>query len=150
MYGFYQVFEERSFSNISMTQTTASMALNIHLEYYMAGLYGLLRPADLIQNHRLEMGTKKLPLPDAAKDLYTLWATPLADSINEQFETTAGGVLLNCASEEYFNVIPLKKLDGNISVVTCVFLDGGKVKSVYAKRARGMMARFACGYCVIL
>lgn len=48
------------------------------------------------------------------------------------------------ASEEYFKAIPVHKLDDKIKVITCVFLDGGKVKSVYAKRARGLMARYVC------
>ena len=113
---------------------------------FLSGLYGLLRPCDAIQSHRLEMGTKGLPFPDGVKSLYDYWGHEVAKTINKHFDDSSSscpGVLLNCASEEYFKVVDRSKLDEErIKVVDCVFLDGDKVVSVYAKRARGLMSRF--------
>ena len=115
---------------------------------FLSGLYGLLRPCDIIQNHRLEMGTKGLPLPGNCESLYDYWGHHVAKSINEHFDaasssSTTPGLLLNCASEEYFKVVDRSLLDGDkIKIVNCIFQDNGKVVSVYAKRARGLMSRF--------
>ena len=116
---------------------------------FLSGLYGLLRAGDLIQNHRLEMGTtfKGLSLPSNAKTLYEYWASTIAENITTTLKPNNTGayvgMLLNCASEEYFKVIDTAAIAASgCQIVTCVFTDKGKVVSVYAKRARGLMARF--------
>ncbi len=111
----------------------------------LSGLYGLLRPLDLLQPYRLEMGTR---LQNArGKDLYAFWGERITSALNAQLAAKKRGarVLVNCASEEYFKSVKPKLLDA--SVVTPVFEDwkGGRYKiiSFHAKRARGLMARFA-------
>lgn len=110
----------------------------------LSGLYGLLRPLDLLQPYRLEMGTK---FPNArGKDLYAFWGERITTALNEQFRRRRGArVLVNCASEEYFRSVKPKLLD--VPVVSPVFEDwkGGRYKiiSFHAKRARGLMARYA-------
>lgn len=105
---------------------------------------GILRPLDLIQPYRLEMGQKFAN--SRGKDLYAFWGPTLAAAINRQFDaagpTTGSKVLVNLASQEYFKSIPLDALDDDVQVVDCVFQDDGKVKSVYAKRARGLIVRY--------
>lgn len=112
----------------------------------LCGLYGILRPLDLIQAYRLEMGQK---LANArGKDLYAFWGSILAESINEAFkspekqEEPTHKVLVNVASQEYFKSIARSALDEDIRVLDCVFQDNGTIKSVYAKRARGLMCRY--------
>ncbi|MGL4767770.1 MAG: peroxide stress protein YaaA [Formosimonas sp.] len=105
----------------------------------LSGLYGILRPLDLMHAYRLEMGTA---LANAkGRDLYAFWGTRLAEHLNAELAAHAQPYLINLASEEYFKAVPLKAL--RHPVIQPVFLDGGKVVSFYAKRARGMMARFA-------
>lgn len=105
----------------------------------LSGLYGLLRPLDLMLPYRLEMGTA-LPNP-RGKDLYAFWGDALTEAINE----LNPGVIVNLASNEYFKAVNLKRL--TCPVITPVFEDwsGGKYKivSFYAKRARGLMVRWA-------
>ncbi|MGN6231422.1 MAG: peroxide stress protein YaaA [Trinickia sp.] len=111
----------------------------------LSGLYGLLRPLDLLQPYRLEMGTR-LPNP-RGKDLYAFWGERITDALNVQLRRSksAERVLVNCASTEYFKSVRPRRLDAR--VVTPVFEDwkGGRYKiiSFHAKRARGLMARFA-------
>ena len=109
----------------------------------LSGLYGLLRPLDLIHPYRLEMGTK-LATP-AGKDLYAFWGETITQALNAELAATKSAALVNLASEEYFKSVKPKLLA--VPVVTPVFEDwkNGKYKiiSFYAKRARGMMARFA-------
>ena len=108
----------------------------------ISGLYGVLRPLDLIQPYRLEMGIK-LGNPKG-KDLYSYWTDIITSYFIEELKTHSDKTLVNLASNEYSSVIDRKKLDGRI--VTPVFRDYSrgsyKVVMVYAKRARGMMARF--------
>lgn len=109
----------------------------------LSGLYGLLKPLDLIQPYRLEMGTKLDNL--RGKDLYAFWGTQLAEALNAQLAGEDDPVVVNLASEEYFKAIKPKLLKAR--VMQPVFEDwkGGKFKiiSFYAKRARGLMARYA-------
>lgn len=109
----------------------------------LSGLYGLLRPLDLIHPYRLEMGTR-LPNP-RGKDLYTFWGDTITEALNRQLHDTGSTALVNLASEEYFKAVKPKKLAA--PVITPVFEDwkNGKYKiiSFFAKRARGMMARYA-------
>ena len=113
----------------------------------LSGLYGVLRPLDLMQAYRLEMGTR-LANP-RGKNLYEFWGERITDELNRLLarEEEAGRerVLVNLASDEYFKSVKPKKLKGRI--VTPVFEDwkGGRYKiiSFYAKRARGLMSRYA-------
>lgn len=109
----------------------------------LSGLYGMLRPLDLMQPYRLEMGTKLAnPL---GKDLYAFWGSEITEALNGELAAQKTPVLVNLASEEYFKVVKPKLLKAQ--VVAPVFEDwkGGKYKiiSFYAKRARGLMARYA-------
>ena len=117
----------------------------------LSGLYGVLRPLDLMQPYRLEMGTAlKVGRPD---NLYQYWAKTIAPYLNERLDADAQGadgrVVVNLASQEYFKSVNPKLL--NARVVECVFEDlsgdgqagSFKVISFFAKKARGMMARFA-------
>lgn len=109
----------------------------------LCGLYGILRPLDLIQAYRLEMGQKLAN--SRGKDLYAFWGSILAECINEAFkkqEEPTHKVLVNVASQEYFKSIARSALDEDILVLDCVFHDDGAIKSVYAKRARGLMCRY--------
>ncbi|NWA60354.1 peroxide stress protein YaaA [Pantoea sp. B9002] len=108
----------------------------------LSGLYGLLRPLDLMQPYRLEMGIK-LANP-AGKDLYGFWGDLLTEKLNEAIAEQGDDVLINLASDEYFKAIKPKKL--NAELIKPVFLDekNGKFKviSFYAKKARGLMSRY--------
>jgi cytoplasmic iron level regulating protein YaaA (DUF328/UPF0246 family) len=109
----------------------------------LSGLYGVLRPLDYMQPYRLEMGTQ---LANAhGKNLYEFWGAQIAEHLNTRLEKSAQPVVINLASVEYFKAVDLKTL--NARVVDCVFEEfkGGKYKivSFHAKRARGLMARFA-------
>ncbi|MCE9681462.1 peroxide stress protein YaaA [Halomonas alkalisoli] len=106
----------------------------------LSGLYGLLRPLDLIQPYRLEMGTR---LPNhAGKDLYAFWRETLTPALDRAVAESGTPVLVNLASNEYFKAIDAKRLDAR--VITPVFKDekngSYKIISFYAKKARGLMA----------
>ena len=107
----------------------------------LSGLYGLLRPLDLMQAYRLEMGTKFAN--QRGGDLYSFWDGIITAELNEQL-TDADAVLLNLASNEYFKAVKQKNIRARI--VTPVFMDSkdGKYKiiSFFAKKARGLMAAF--------
>ncbi len=107
----------------------------------LSGLYGILRPLDLMQPYRLEMGTK-LPNPQG-KDLYAFWKQTVAPALNKDLDKK-DPVLLNLASDEYFKSVDTKLLKAR--VVQPVFQDfkNGQYKiiSFFAKKARGLMARY--------
>lgn len=116
----------------------------------LSGLYGVLRPLDYMQPYRLEMGTQ---LPNAhGKNLYAFWGSRIAEHLNARLKSEVAPVLVNLASQEYFKAVDLKTL--KVRVIDCVFEDckGGqyKVISFHAKRARGLMARFAATQRVVL
>lgn len=108
----------------------------------LSGLYGLLRPLDLMQPYRLEMGTK-LANPRGT-NLYQFWGGIITDRLNEALAAQGDNILINLASNEYFKAVKPKQLNGE--VITPVFKDckNGqyKVISFYAKKARGLMARY--------
>lgn len=108
----------------------------------LSGLYGLLRPLDLMQAYRLEMGTK-LDINEH-KNLYQFWDARITSKLNEALNKQGDNVLVNLASNEYFKSVKLKSL--NAEVYTPIFQDckNGqyKVISFYAKKARGLMARY--------
>lgn len=109
----------------------------------LSGLYGLLRPFDLMQAYRLEMGTPFAYSP-AKKNLYQFWGPKIALQLNEHAESIGTDTLLNLASQEYFKAVQLKTL--RLKVKQCDFLDGDgnqyKMISFFAKKARGLMTRF--------
>ncbi|MGL4858454.1 MAG: peroxide stress protein YaaA [Enterobacteriaceae bacterium] len=108
----------------------------------LSGLYGLLRPLDLMQAYRLEMGTR-LANPRGA-DLYAFWGDIITDALNQAIAQQGGEVLINLASDEYFKAVKPAKLAARI--IKPLFLDQKKgqykVISFYAKRARGLMSQF--------
>ncbi|MBY5993440.1 peroxide stress protein YaaA [Ferrimonas balearica] len=108
----------------------------------LSGLYGLLRPLDLMQAYRLEMGTK---LANArGKDLYAFWDHHITEALNAALAAQGDSVLINLASNEYFKAVKPKALEAR--VITPVFKDWKngqyKIISFYAKKARGLMARY--------
>lgn len=109
----------------------------------LSGLYGILKPLDLIQPYRLEMGTKFANR--AGKDLYAFWGETLLEAINAELEAMPRPAVVNLASEEYFKAAVGRKIRG--TVIHPVFEDwkNGRYKiiSFYAKRARGLMTRHA-------
>lgn len=109
----------------------------------LSGLYGVLRPLDWMQPYRLEMGTT-LDNPKG-KNLYKFWGTQIAEYLNERLADEKSPVVINLASQEYFKAVDTKALKAR--VVECVFEDwkGGQYKiiSFFAKKARGLMARYA-------
>lgn len=110
----------------------------------LSGLYGLLRPLDLIQPYRLEMGTSWAVTPKK-KGLYAYWDKRLALAINEQLAAQGDDVLVNLASNEYYKAVAQKHLKAR--VITPAFLDrapSGDYKAImtFAKRARGMMSAY--------
>ncbi len=109
----------------------------------LSGLYGLLRPLDLMQPYRLEMGTKFAN--SRGKNLYAFWGEQLTSALNVLLAQQNCPVLVNLASEEYFSAIQSKQI--HAPIITPIFQDekAGKYKiiSFYAKKARGMMVRYA-------
>ncbi|HHG8771224.1 TPA: peroxide stress protein YaaA [Raoultella planticola] len=108
----------------------------------LSGLYGVLRPLDLMQPYRLEMGIK-LENPNG-KDLYQFWGDVITDTLNQALKAQGDDIVINLASDEYFRSVKTKQLQGQI--IKPVFLDekNGKFKviSFYAKKARGLMSRY--------
>ena len=107
----------------------------------LSGLYGILRPLDLMQPYRLEMGTKLKT--KRGKDLYEFWGSTIANELNKTFQSP-NGILLNLASNEYFRSINQAKI--NARIITPAFMDYKndkyKIISFFAKKARGLMTRF--------
>lgn len=124
-----------SFSERDFTQAQKTLRI-------LSGLYGVLRPLDLMQPYRLEMGTKLKT--DRGRDLYSFWGDQITDQLNADIEASPGArVLVNLASNEYFSSVQPERVDAPI--IAPAFLDsknGGdyKIVSFFAKRARGVMA----------
>lgn len=108
----------------------------------LSGLYGVLRPLDLMQPYRLEMGTK-LANP-RGKDLYAFWGERISGWLNEALAAQGDDVLLNLASKEYFGAVNRKALNARVIDVDFKDMKNGQYKiiSFYAKKARGLMSRF--------
>lgn len=108
----------------------------------LSGLYAVLRPLDLMQAYRLEMGTK-LANPQG-KDLYSFWGDSITEHLNHYMQENGFSTLLNLASNEYFKAVKPSKLQANLVNVDFKDLKNGQYKiiSFYAKKARGMMARY--------
>ncbi|MGI0115664.1 peroxide stress protein YaaA [Zooshikella sp. RANM57] len=124
----------------SFTQEDLQFA-NTHLSI-LSGLYGLLQPLTLIQPYRLEMGTKLANSKE--KSLYDFWQDTITTTIRQQLDKQRDNILVNLASNEYFSAVDKKSL--NADIITPSFKDykNGtyKIISMYAKKARGMMARY--------
>ena len=109
----------------------------------LSGLYGVLRPLDWMQPYRLEMGTALAT--ERGPNLYRFWGPRIADYLNQRLAGQKTPIVVNLASQEYFKAVDRKVLQAR--VIDCVFEDykGGqyKVISFLAKRARGLMARYA-------
>ena len=125
-------------------QTLSAVQLKFAQQHLriISGLYGLLRPLDLMQPYRLEMG---LPFANrSGKNLYEFWGDSITTMLNDQLRKSGTKVLVNLASNEYFRAVQARALEAD--VVTPVFKDlkgdQYKVISFFAKRARGQMARF--------
>lgn len=108
----------------------------------ISGLYGLLKPLDLIKPYRIDMGTS-FATPKG-ENLYNYWGDKITDQLKKNLKDSGGNVLINLASQEYFAAVNAKKLKARI--ITPVFKDRSNDKyvmiSFFAKRARGMMSRF--------
>jgi len=108
----------------------------------LSGLYGVLRPLDLILPYRLEMGTKLETTK--SKNLYEFWGDKITLSINKKLKESNDNIIINLASNEYFKSINTKKL--KVRIITPVFKDfhNGEYKmiTVFAKKARGLMTSF--------
>jgi cytoplasmic iron level regulating protein YaaA (DUF328/UPF0246 family) len=133
------VYEGLDAASLNATQLTYAQS---HLRI-LSGLYGLLRPLDLMQPYRLEMGTR---LDNSrGRNLYAFWGDTLTQALNSIVAAAGTRALINLASDEYFKAVRPKLL--SVPVITPVFEDwkNGKYKiiSFYAKRARGLMARYA-------
>jgi len=108
----------------------------------LSGLHGLLRPLDLIQPYRLEMGTRLATRHGS--NLYQFWGNKVTDNINNALAQQTSKVLLNLASNEYYQVIQAERIEGRILNINFKELRDGKYRfvSFAAKRARGLMARY--------
>jgi cytoplasmic iron level regulating protein YaaA (DUF328/UPF0246 family) len=131
----YRGLDARSLSERDFTHAQKHLRI-------LSGLYGILRPLDLIQPYRLEMGSK---LANArGNDLYDFWSKTVTESLNEDLDGRRSRVIVNLASQEYSKVVDRDLLDA--SVISPSFLDlregGYRVISFFAKRARGLMARW--------
>ncbi|GHF22433.1 UPF0246 protein [Kordiimonas sediminis] len=123
----------------SMSEDDRSFA-NEHIRI-LSGLYGVLRPLDLMQAYRLEMGTKFAT--DRGKNLYDFWGARISSVLNEAVGPDR--VLVNLASGEYFKAVDKKSLNARIITPNFKEISNGQAKivSFFAKKARGMMARYA-------
>jgi len=131
----YQGMDADSFSHDDANFAQAHLRI-------LSGLYGLLRPFDLMQAYRLEMGTKLTNI--RGKDLYAFWGDIITENINNALEEHEDSILINLASQEYFKSIRASKL--NAKIITPIFKEHKngqyKVIGIYAKRARGLMSRY--------
>ena len=109
----------------------------------LSGLYGVLRPLDAIQPYRLEMGARLKTR--RGQSLYDFWGAKIAEALNEAARGQKDKTLVNCASGEYFGAVDRKEL--KLPVLNCRFLEEkageARIISFFAKKARGMLARYA-------
>lgn len=108
----------------------------------LSGLYGLLRPLDLMQPYRLEMGTKLKT--DAGKNLYEFWGLDITEGLNKQLKKIKSDILINLASNEYFKSVKPKSLNAEIITPQFKELKNGEYKmiGIFAKKARGLLSRY--------
>lgn len=134
----YTGFEARTLDPEAIDYAQAHVRL-------LSGLYGLLRPLDLMKPYRLEMGTRWAP--GRARDLYAMWRNRIADALYEDLAELGTDTVVNLASREYWRAVE-GRLPGHVRVIDVRFVErrGGEevFVSFNAKRARGMMARWIC------
>ena len=108
----------------------------------LSGLYGVLRPLDLMQAYRLEMGLKFAN--SGGKNLYEFWGDDITERLNAQLKKTGSAVLVNLASNEYFKAVKVKQLAAEVITPQFKEFKNGKYKiiSFFAKKARGRMAAY--------
>ena len=108
----------------------------------LSGLYGLLRPLDLMQPYRLEMGTKLKT--DEGKNLYEFWGSDITEGLNKQLKKIKSDILINLASNEYFKAVKPKELSAEIITPAFKEFKNGEYKmiGIYAKKARGLLSRY--------
>lgn len=131
----YQGLDADSFSDEDLAYAQDHLRI-------LSGLYGLLRPLDLMRPYRLEMGTR---LPNArGKNLYEFWGSRITDAINRQLAAQGDDVLINLASNEYFKSVKPKEVVGRIITPQFKEKKNGSYKmiGVYAKKARGLLSRY--------
>ena len=131
----YQGLEAESFNDNDLKFAQRHLRI-------LSGLYGLLRPLDVIQPYRLEMGTKLKT--SKGQNLYDYWGTKLTTGLNEALKESKEGTLVNLASNEYFGAVQPKLLEGALLNIGCKEKRNGQLKfvSFSAKKARGLMAKF--------
>ncbi len=131
----YQGLQAQSLSDAQLAYAQQHLRI-------LSGLYGVLRPLDLMQPYRLEMGTSLLN--PRGKDLYQFWGGQITDSLNQQLEQLKAPFLLNLASQEYFKAVKIKQLAKPLINVQFKDQKNGQYKiiSFFAKKARGLMARY--------
>lgn len=123
------------------TMDAADLDFAQHSLRMLSGLYGILRPYDLMQPYRLEM---KTPLANPrGKDLYTFWGNRITDLLNQHLESENADTVINLASGEYFKAVQPKRLKARLLTVHFKERKGNELKVIglFAKKARGMMAR---------
>jgi cytoplasmic iron level regulating protein YaaA (DUF328/UPF0246 family) len=108
----------------------------------LSGLYGLLRPLDLMKAYRLEMGTKLENV--RGKNLYEFWGMKITDGLNDQLKKIKSTTLINLASNEYFKSVKPKEINGDIITPSFKEYKNGDYKmiGIYAKKARGLLSRY--------
>jgi len=131
----YTGMDAESFSTDDLDFTQSHLRI-------LSGLYGLLKPLDLMMPYRLEMGTKLSN--SRGKNLYEFWGERITEAINAQLEAQGDNILVNLASNEYFKSIRPKLVAGRIITPQFKERKGGEYKmiGIYAKRARGLLSRF--------
>ena len=133
--GVYSGLQANTFSNKDFSFAQDHLRI-------LSGLYGILKPLDLIQPYRLEMGVS-FQNP-RGKNLYDFWKQSITDNLNSILEQSPSPVIVNCASIEYFSAIDLSKLKGNILSIVFKEYRNGELKfiSFNAKKARGLMTQY--------
>lgn len=148
--GYYAVdyFNGEAFKGLDAPSLSegARVYMKEHLKV-LSGLYGIVGALDIIQPYRLEMGTKLSA--QKGDTLYAIWKEQLTEAMKQHLERTTGDqILINLASDEYSKVLHLKEIAKNYPIVTVHFKvkkgEQYKVVGMYAKRARGLMARYIC------
>jgi len=131
----YQGLEAQSFNDNDLKFAQRHLRI-------LSGLYGLLRPLDVIQPYRLEMGTKLKT--SKGQNLYDYWGTKLTNGLNEALKESKEGTLVNLASNEYFGAVQPELLEGSLLNIGFKEKRNGQLKfvSFSAKKARGLMANF--------
>ena len=136
-------FQGDTFSEIDTQSYSTDDFLwaNDHLRV-LSGLYGILKPLDLIEPYRLEMGTKLAS--NRGKNLYQFWGDKITEMINDSLASMKHKIVVNCASYEYSRVVKESLLDGSIRTITFKQRKNNMLKSyaIYGKRARGLFVNF--------